>query len=275
MLVYADGVLTARPLSDRDGIVIWDVRCRHGAGRGADDEHVGSHSFAFVRRGCFVHSSRGVDSVLDPTLAFCINPGDEHRYDHPHGGGDDCTSVSLDAELVASIWGGDPELPRVPVPTPPRVDLEHRLLLAAARSGADPHASGEHALALVAMTLEQADARRVASGRPATARARRALVDGVREALGADPGIGLPELARRLAVSPHHLSRVFRAGTGRTISQHRLRLRVRFALERLADGDGELARLAAAAGFADQSHLTRAVRRETGQTPAILRRALA
>jgi AraC-like DNA-binding protein len=100
-------------------------------------------------------------------------------------------------------------------------------------------------------------------------------VDGAREALAADTERSLPELARELAVSPHHLSRIFRAATGATVARHRMRLRARAALERLADGEANLGRLAADLGFADQSHLCRVVRAETGGTPTALRRALA
>jgi AraC-like DNA-binding protein len=114
----------------------------------------------------------------------------------------------------------------------------------------------------------------VASGRPATARTRRLLADDVRAALVEEPGRSLPSLSAHLAVSPHHLSRVFRAETGETISRHRMRLRARAALERLGDGASDLARLAAELGFADQSHLCRIVRSETGTTPSALRDAL-
>jgi transcriptional regulator GlxA family with amidase domain len=101
------------------------------------------------------------------------------------------------------------------------------------------------------------------------------LVDGAREALTAEPDRSLQDLAGTLAVSPHHLSRIFHAATGHTISRHRMRLRVRTALERLAAGERDLARLAADLGFADQSHLCRVVRAETGQTPSVLRGVLA
>ena len=100
------------------------------------------------------------------------------------------------------------------------------------------------------------------------------MADGVREALIADPDTSLPALARTLAVSPHHLSRVFRAETGETISRHRLRLRARRALERLAGGELDLARLAADTGFADQSHLGRVLKVETGAAPSLLRAEL-
>ncbi|MQA75171.1 MAG: helix-turn-helix domain-containing protein, partial [Solirubrobacterales bacterium] len=104
---------------------------------------------------------------------------------------------------------------------------------------------------------------------------RRALADAAREALAADPERSLPDLACALATSPHHLSRVFRAQTGHTVSRHRMRLRARAAMERLAGGERELARLAADLGFADQSHLCRVLRGETGRTPSALRAALA
>ena len=83
------------------------------------------------------------------------------------------------------------------------------------------------------------------------------------------------ELANLVAVSPHHLSRVFKAETGETISRYRNRLRVRLTLERLAEGELCLARLAAELGFADQAHLARVVRRELGATPSLLRERLA
>ena len=133
----------------------------------------------------------------------------------------------------------------------------------------------ERAIGLAAAVLERDAPARVASGRPATDRARRAVVEQAREALMADPEQSLPDLGRRLAVSPHHLSRVFRALTGVTVSRHRMRLRVRAVLERLGGGERDLARLAADAGFADQAHLCRVVRAETGTTPSALREALA
>jgi AraC-like DNA-binding protein len=268
-------MLSATTLHRGDGVEIADVACRHPRGRGLAAEQAGRHAVVFVRRGCFVRSIDGVDSLLDPTVAYCMNPGEEQRFDHPHDHGDDCTSLFMHAQLLASLWGGDPSLPRQPLPTSPAIDLEHRLLLSAGRRGADPHELLERAIALTALALEQVDPRRVAAGRPTTARARRAAADGAREILAANPECSLADLARELAVSPHHLSRVFRSATGHTLSRHRMRLRTRSALERLASGEQNLARLAADLGFADQSHLCRVVCQETGRPPSVLRRILA
>ena len=267
-------MLSSETIVDREGVVLADVRCRHEAGRGQTAEWAGGHALVFVRRGCFVRSADGREQLLDPTTAYCINPGEEERYDHPHDHGDDCTALNLAPGLVASLWGGEANLPDGPLPSSPGIDVEHRLLLAGGRNGAEPHGLVERAILLVAHVLEHADAGRVACGRPSSVRSRRRVVDGTREALAADPGLSLIDLSRLLATSPHHLSRVFRAGVGHTISRHRMRLRVRAALEQVAGGEHDLARLAGDLGFADQSHLCRVIRAETGQTPSALRRAL-
>jgi AraC-like DNA-binding protein len=268
-------VVTASVVLDRDEVEIADVSCRHRRGRGRDGDQAQHHAVVFVRRGCFRRSVDGVEYLLDPTRAYCINPGQQQRYDHPHDHGDDCTAVILQPGPLASLWGGDLTLPSAPIPSSPAVDLEHRLLLAASRRGQDAHELTERAILLTAAALEQADPRRVAAGRPATLRERRRLADAAREALAADPDRSLPGLAADLGISAHHLSRMFRAATGHTLSRHRMRLRVRAALERLSGGERSLARLAADLGFADQSHLCRVIRSETGHTPSALRHALA
>jgi AraC-like DNA-binding protein len=268
-------MLTPSTVFDGDGVRIADVVCRHPRGRGHAGEPTGGHAVVFVRHGCFLRSADGVETLLDPTTAYCMNPGEEQRYDHPHDHGDDCTSLSLQPHLVASLWGGGQILPRVALPTSPQIDLEHRLLLSAGRHGGDRHEILERTILLTAHVLERADPRPIAAGRPATARARRAMADGTREILAANPERSLPDLARELAVSPHHLSRIFAAATGCTISRHRMRLRARGALERLAGGERDLARLAADLGFADQSHLCRVLHSETGHAPSTLRYILA
>jgi AraC-like DNA-binding protein len=252
---------------------IADVACRH-CGRG-ETEHAEYYSLVFVRRGSFVRSADGAEAAFDPTLAYCVAAGEEQRFDHPDSLGDDCTAFFFAPELVASLAGGELTLPRRPLEVTPDIDLTHRQLLAACRRGAHQEAVLEHAVMLMARMFERSDRDRVASGRPATAAARRRLVDRAREALAADPGVPLSGLAFDLGVSIHHLSRIFRDLTGHTIARHRMRLRTRAALERLAAGDDDLARMAAELGFSDQSHLGRVLKSETGTTPAAVRRLLA
>ena len=82
-------------------------------------------------------------------------------------------------------------------------------------------------------------------------------------------------LAEAAGVHPVYLARAFRRAYGVPVTEYARRLRVRAAADRVASTELPLARVALEAGFADQAHLTRALRRETGLTPAALRRVAA
>ncbi len=101
------------------------------------------------------------------------------------------------------------------------------------------------------------------------ARVEEAVHDRFREALSLD------ELARLAGVSTPHLARTWRRFRGETLGDTVRALRTREACRRLAADDAPLARVALDAGFADQSHMGRALRRAVGATPAALRRAVA
>lgn len=80
------------------------------------------------------------------------------------------------------------------------------------------------------------------------------------------------DVAAAVGTHPTHLSRVFRNRMGVPIGDYVHRLRVRYAGEELCQPGARLADVAAAAGFADQSHLTRVFKRVTGVTPAVFRK---
>jgi AraC family transcriptional regulator len=82
----------------------------------------------------------------------------------------------------------------------------------------------------------------------------------------------ISDVAAEVGTHPAHLSRVFRDRMGVPIGDYVHRLRVRYAGEELCRPGARLADVAAAAGFADQSHLTRVFKRVTGVTPAVFRR---
>lgn len=111
---YAVKMLRAETIFDHGGVSITDVACDHPRGRGEETEQRGGHAIVFVRRGCFVRYADGARCVLDATVAYCMRPGEEERFDHPHAGGDDCTAVTIEPALLTQLWGGDPTLPRQP-----------------------------------------------------------------------------------------------------------------------------------------------------------------
>lgn len=258
-----------------DGFSVVDVRCA-GAPRGFDrPERSESHMLVAVRRGAFVRRVRGRDMMVDGSVAYLSAPDSVDQFAHPVAGGDVCTAIFLSAPLLAGLAGGDPCLNAPALPMDAASEFAVRKLTTAARNRDPAGEVAERVVRLVAALLARRQPERVASGRPPTAAARRVLAERAREAMHADPAVGLVGLARRAGCSPHHLSRVFSQVNGASVTAYRNRLRVSRALERLADGEPSLAALAADLGFADHAHLTRAIRAATGRTPAECRRLLA
>jgi AraC family transcriptional regulator len=85
--------------------------------------------------------------------------------------------------------------------------------------------------------------------------------------------IVLAELANDVGVHPVSLARAFRRQFGMTVGDAVRQLRIAYARERIAAGVA-LHVVAAEAGFADQSHFTRAFTRMTGVAPAAYRRTV-
>ena len=84
----------------------------------------------------------------------------------------------------------------------------------------------------------------------------------------------LASLATEAGVHPVHLARSFRRYFRRSVGEELRRLRVEAASAALAREDCSIVEIAAASGFADQSHLARVFRRATGMSPAEYRAAL-
>ena len=77
----------------------------------------------------------------------------------------------------------------------------------------------------------------------------------------------LAELGRRVALSPYHLARGFRAHTGRSIHAYRERLRLHRAARALSRRP-DLTQLAFQLGFSSHSHFTARFRRYFGVPPS-------
>jgi AraC family transcriptional regulator len=105
---------------------------------------------------------------------------------------------------------------------------------------------------------------------------RRPLVDAARVVLARRfrDKLSLGELARAVFSSPFHLARIFRRETGLSLHRHLTRLRLRHALEHLADGKPDLTMLALDLGFSSHAHFTHAFRNEFGYAPSEFSRQL-
>jgi len=112
-----------------------------------------------------------------------------------------------------------------------------------------------------------------ASGRTERGLSKRRLkrvVDYVHEHLAQD--LSLIALARVADMSPSHFKVLFKQSVGVPVHQYVIRSRVQYAIELLIADRLPLKDIALQAGFADQSHMARCVRRLTGMAPSALKR---
>lgn len=255
------GVRTTRTVVESRHFAIRAVACAdHHAGWSAPEtSSVGE--IVLVRRGRFRVRSHGRRMTVDPTTGYLHPAGHETSFAHP-AGGDVCTSITLPGEML-TIDAARTATVRVDG----RLELAHRMLL---RTREDPDfAAAEAVVNLLRLVLRRQPDETPAPG-------RYDLADRARETILADEpsGASLVGLARLLRTSPAHLSRTFRHHTGISISRYRNRVRISRALQRIDDGETDLAGLAVTFGFSDQAHFTRTMRDELGRSPGQVRALL-
>ena len=202
-----------------------------------------------------------------------VNPGEMHDG-APIGGARAWRMLYLDPALVARELADDgedrPEITRPALRDPVLASLFTRLFVGATAAAPEPLGLEEDLLRTLAYLLRRYGTRPrpAPPASPAVAMARRRLDD--------TPEIPatLAELAALSGVSRFQLLRGFARETGTTPHAYLLQRRVRLARQLLIAGRAP-AEAAQDAGFVDQSHMTRAFRRQFGVTPARYQAALA
>ncbi|MFF5177483.1 helix-turn-helix domain-containing protein [Micromonospora sp. NPDC000316] len=268
------------------GMLVYQVRCVVENRGWTELDMMNRHRVILGRSGAYQRRLNGRVELSDATSVMFIRPGDELAVAHPFGCGDSYTCLEIDPVVLADRpdaaawlarggWSGTSDA---------ALDLAHRLLVAEFRRGLDDFEMAERLHRFLARLLQNSplggdvgdEVDRAVRRRPATLAAHRRLADHAREVLAhSSYTLGLDEVAKAVGSSPHHLSRVFQRMTGNSLTAYRSRLRVREVLDTLAEPDGRpLGALATEYGFADQAHLTRAVREQVGHPPARLRRLL-
>ncbi|MFL6231760.1 MAG: helix-turn-helix transcriptional regulator [Thermoanaerobaculia bacterium] len=258
------------------GITLWD--CAHRRRELSEERRQPWHVISFIHSGAFVLHARGRSAVIDATSVLLHNPGEPFRSEHPFGCRDHGSSIVVQRELLLDLLGPDGLFPRNHVHGLFRAQLLQRLLVRSLRNGAprEPMAIEEAALKVLREVLK-GDAPQ-ASGRPAVrrepSRARRRYAEDAKALLQQHfrERLQLEDIARSLYVSPYHLCRLFREETGVPIHSYLNRLRLREALEPIAEGEADLSELAAGLGFSSHSHFTAAFRKELGMSPREVKR---
>jgi AraC family transcriptional regulator len=79
--------------------------------------------------------------------------------------------------------------------------------------------------------------------------------------------LSLAELAKIAGLSASHFKTLFKRSVGMPVHRYVIRRRVEYATELLQNSDAPMADVALQAGFANQSHMARSMRRALGVTP--------
>jgi AraC family transcriptional regulator len=247
-VAYALAVLHVRPVFTGPLVRVADVICCAPRGGCGAEEHSTAPQVVVPRRGVFT-LHRGQQTVTVDAMTAVVLHG-EYRVSHPADGGDRCTVLAFAPELHEEA-------------------LRDARILRATQRLAITHASEQLEAEEQALHLLAA----LAAAPPLRATPR---VQEVRELLAARPTQRwtLTDIGLAVHASPYHLARQFRAATGQTIARHLLGLRLALALDRLQEGEDDLARLAADLGFAGHSHFTERFRRAYGTTPSQARKIL-
>lgn len=199
-----------------------------------------------------------------------VKPRDEVHSDRFHAGGARCLNIVVDHERLAALHGAFPALDEVQFEEDPALAVPgQRIALELGRTDdLTPLVVEGLVLELIGGTLRSARLRRArASASPWLEEARALL-----HARFAGR-VALSEVAAAVGRHPVHVAQRFRQRFGLSIGAYVRRLRVEHVARRLAAGGEPLARLAAEAGFADQSHMQRVFKACLGVTPTAYRRA--
>jgi AraC family transcriptional regulator len=216
----------------------------------------------FVLDGCYREDlGRGLGAFGPQWVGF-RPAGERHRNDFREGWARALLVELRSPELAPEHPLGGPSWTRDPAAAALGLRIWHEL---AGPDELSPLSIEEWSLAL----FERA-ARANETAGLGSARVRR--VEELLHAGWRDPWT-LTRLAAAVGLHPSHLARAFHALHGCTIGEYLRRLRVNEVARRLVLGDEPISFLALEAGFADQSHCTRAFHRQLGLTPAAYRRA--
>jgi AraC-like DNA-binding protein len=272
-------------------VAIYDLDCHAPGGSLSAEEQSTNHSLVFPRKGVFVKKiSTREQLIAESTQVLFFNRHETYRVGHPVEGGDNCTSIHFKekalVDFLSSIDPGVVESPNRPfrfAATASSASLAlnlHRLRrLLRTHRRVEPLLVEEICTSLLAESVGAAYKRRGRTHQPireSTRQAHRDLVDATRVVLARKfrDKLSLSDVARAVFSSAFHLARIFRRETGTSLHRQLTRLRLRLALEHLADSKPDLTMLALELGFSSHAHFSDAFRREFSCTPSEFRQQL-
>ena len=239
----------------------------------------------FPREGVWIKHDGGEPFVADANTVTYYNTGQSYTRRKLSARGDQCEWFAMAPEAIAeTLSAHEPaaiDRPDLPFrfthgPSDPESYLRQRMVFehVSRERNADQLFVEEAVLSLLGDVTRLAYERQGVK-RPARTRQRRDvdLVESARDVIARQfkDNLSLSDVARSVESSVFHLARVFKARTGFSLHAYRNQLRLRAALERLAEPGVELIDIALDLGFSSHSHFTETFRRSFGKTPSAVR----
>jgi AraC family transcriptional regulator len=246
------------------------------------------NGIVLMRHGAFSKHFERQQVTADVNQVVFFSKNSVYRVSHPADCGDRGTTFivaqSILNEIVREL---DPEIderpdhpfPFVTGPCKPPIFWRHREFVrrldAATAEPLEPLWADVTGLQLVADVLQDAferngdkPRRRASTNADHAARTEAAktyLASRMSEA------VTLDDVGTAVNASPFNFARIFQQQTGLPIHRYLTLLRLRAALERIADPRIDLTKIALDLGFSSHSHFTDVFRREFGETPSAIR----
>lgn len=260
-------------LFDSPLVQVFDVTCHAPKSGCSSEEYCSVAQVVVPRRGVFMMHHRGIPIVADPNTALVFGAGDTYQISHPVDGGDQCTVFVFRPELVEDALGSvEGRYRTIHASTQLRIHaLTHMMV-----NRVTDQLEAEESAVLVLSALAEDFRSSPPSRRQRVNKFQQQRVEEVRALLASQPTDTwhLESIAQAVYSSPFHLARQFRAFTGESIARYLLRIRLALALDRLAQGETELARLAVELGFTHHSHFSARFKSVFGTTPTAVRNML-
>lgn len=280
--------LTFTTLYESPLVRVEDYICRLGQSGPGEEEQHGVNTIVLMRHGVFCKHFGSRSITADVNQAIFFSKDKPVRVSHPADCGDRGTVFSVAPRVLRDIVREldpsvdehpDQPFPFVTGPCDSAAFWRHRELVQ--RLAAQDIQPLEHLWADVTALQLSADILAAAFAQTGKGRPRRAATDqehadraeAAKTYLASSLGerVTLDDVARAVHTSPFHFTRIFQQRVGVPVHRYLTQLRLRAALERLAEGEEDLTDLALDLGFSSHSHFTDAFRKEFGKTPSEVR----
>jgi AraC family transcriptional regulator len=245
----------------------FDIRSLAASGSEHDVEvhtHEDAH-FVLVLSGVYISTASGAPQYAPAPFLVFNPPGTTHRDRFVDGVGA-FVAVSCEAQTLRGV--ADLQAisdVAVPLARPGAIATAFRIAREVRGAGRDAGVLEGSAWELVCAAGQ--DARPTTAPPPWAFTAYEAVMD-----CAADQRLSVADVASATGVHPVHMARVFRQAWGCSPGDLLRWRRTELAARMLLSAVASAAEVAAAAGFVDQSHMTRAFRAILGMTPGAWRR---